>query len=508
MLTNQNLILEGVFKYKLYDASGNIKQQSDNLKNFITPTGLSYPSIFKFADCFRFLSLGSGTGANTILGLGTTGLNIPIPEFQYIGSRTSFSDVNTSEYEIPGCGYTESNNKLVLSRSWKVPISSQTFAGNYIFKELMLSPGRPTGITNLCGCLGSDTSNGGVDASAIADYYDSISYSLICNANKAFSRIILTNPITVNVTDFLVVSYDLNINYNSGISHFVNSINNNFSTNWSGYITGSSSVINHGLCLINDKDNTQKSSYRNQINNYFWQYEYGESYVPLWGSPLEPSCLSNNLLAYISTDNVQFLVNQISGGALDITSFYPYNISGFRPSSGLMTFVTQPSITNDNRYFNIRTNLSGPIYPEQTNVFINGSPQSDINYIFHTSSNKTNNILSYFVSDRLRSVLYPFVFTNLTASTNGWKNGGFPVPFVRSMVLNYSDATSVINQTMYPFLDLLFTGKNGESIPPTGSDSSYSNPSQNYFYLGGGGDLTLSFALTWSSPCESGVIGC
>lgn len=513
MLFKQNLSLQGEFSYKVYSENGILKQEASGIKNFITSTGLTYPSTYAFADCFRFITLGSGNDNNTIIGAfgGTTGLTQPIKAFSYIGSRTDFNDPATTAYESPSCGYLESSGQVQLSRGWKIPNGYNTFSGDYTFYELMLSPGKPTGAAGLCGCQGSDTSNGGVDASIIADYYDTISNASICKARSAFTRIILDPPITVNDRDFLVVNYSLNVGFDTGINIFTKNISNTFSSNWGGAITGTTSLIHHGIKLINNGDSTNHAGFRNQIHpnseTYTWASEYGESFVPLWGAPLEPSCLSTNLLAYLSTDNVQFLANQISGGAFDHTLWEPYTFGGYPQSSGLLISVPNPSNTNNPRLFNIRTNLTGPIYPNQTGAEAIGTPLSDINYIFHSSYSKSNLNLSHIVSDRYGSILHSCVFTNLNSFN--WANGTSPTPLVRSMVLNYKDITSVSNNIMYPFLDVLFTGNMGEGLCDLNpSDYSYSSPSSDYFFLGGGGDLTLSFTLTWSSPCPFGVDGC
>lgn len=509
----QKVSIQGTVDYRIYGENGELKHEVVGIKNFITSTGLTFPATYAYADCFRFISLGTGLNQNSISGSfgGTTGLYSGIKEFLYIGSRTSFSDETTADYENPGCGFSESIGQVTLSRAWKIPSGTGTFDNNYNFNEIMLSPGRPTGTSLQCGCQGGDTSNGGVDASIVADYYDSIGTS-ICKGNKAFSRIALANPITVNTRDFLVVNYNLNLLYDSGVDTFATTIvNNNFSPYWTGKITGASNIIHHGIKLINNGGNTDLSTSRNQVSpngeSYTWTSEYGESYIPLWGAPLEPSCLASNLIAYMSTDNLQFLVNQISGGALDSTLWQPYNPTGYTLSSGLKSFIANPSVTIDSRYFNIRTSLSNGFWPEQTGVFaeINSSP-ANTNYILHSSSNKTSNPLAYVPSGRSRTILYPFVFTNLNSFN--WINGTSPTPLCRSMIINYSDTTAIGNSTMYPFLDLLFTGTAREGLVPTGSDTSYGTPSNDYYPLGNGGDLTISFALTWSAPCPNNVIGC
>lgn len=514
MSLKQNFAIKGYFGYEIYDVSGNLKRKVSNIPNFITSTGLGYPATYNFADCFRFISLGSGTEPNTILGSygGTTGLSQPLDNFSYIGSRTSFSDINSSQYSTGSCGFRELPGQVTLSRGWKIPTGADNFDGNYSFKELMLTPGKPTGIAGLCGCNQGDITNGGVDASIVADYYDNLAGNKsICNANKAFTRIIPSDPIDVNIGDYVIITYDLNLVYDTGINQFNININNNFSPYWSGAITGSYNLLHHGVSLVNDGDGSPKSNYRNQITNtdnntpYYWAYEVGESFVPYWGSPLEPSTSSANLLAYLSTDNVNFLVNQFNGGYFSTGDWQPYNPTGHPQSSGLMAPLPYPTQTMPSELLNIRTDKSYVRYPNKTDILNSGPPNSDINYIYQSFSNKNNFMLSFVPSGRSRSIIYPFVFTNLNSFN--WANGASPPPLVRSMVLNYSDANARYYNNTYPFLDLLFSGISGEGIPATG-EWYYEDLSTNYYPLGNGGDLTLSFLLTWSSPCDGSVVGC
>src|SRR5581483_3806320 len=125
MLPNQNLSIRGTFKFDVYKADGTLKYSSPNINNFITSTGLCFPAYYAFADCFRFLSVGSGTTANSITGgfngWGTTGLAQPLDGFTYIGSRTDPNDASTSLYESEACGYREEGNKVVLTRAWRLP---------------------------------------------------------------------------------------------------------------------------------------------------------------------------------------------------------------------------------------------------------------------------------------------------------------------------------------------------------------------------------------------------
>jgi hypothetical protein len=510
MQVNGNLFLQGKFRYDVYNENGELKKSVSGIKNFITTTGLGYAATYAFADLFRFISLGSGNASNSIIGLGTTGLDV-YTDFSYIGSRSSYSDPSTSQYENPSCGYLESNGSVTLSRGWKIPKDADTFDGVYEFTEIMLTPGKPTGIAGLCGCGGGDIGGGGIDASVIADYYDSLATPSICNASGAFTRIVLDTPIEVNDRDYLVVNYDLTISFDNTVKDFNKFITNSFSSNWTGNVIGSYNILHHGLKLINNGNTIDESTARNQFapgfsESYNWNNEYGESFIPLWGAPLEPSCLRNNLVAYFSTDNAQFLVNQISGGHLVTGAWKPYNPDGYEQSNALKAPIAQPSQTTSVRYFNMRTDSTGPVYPAQDDIFSDGSPSSNINYIFHSTYSKINlNLSNIPTTSRYGTVLHSTTFTNLN-SVN-WINGISPTPLVRSMVLNYTDVNASSAGFMYPFLDLLFTGTAGESILSTG-DSGYTPANDNYFPLGNGGDLAISFLLSWTAPCPSEVVGC
>ena len=232
-LINHQAKIQGYLSYKIYDKNHNLKKEINGIRNFITNSGLSMVSQFSLADCMRFISLGSGTLQNTIMGNGTTGLSEPLSQFSYIGSRINYSDPTTSAYAVGACGFQENPSGVSLTRAWNIPTGG-TFNGSYTFQEIMVSPGRPTGSSLLCGTQAGQ--NPGVDASIIADYYDENQPS-ICSAPYAFSRII--TPISVNNNDYLVLSYTLDVVYTTGVQQFVINIDKTVlpptsaSTNWS-----------------------------------------------------------------------------------------------------------------------------------------------------------------------------------------------------------------------------------------------------------------------------------
>lgn len=154
MLVHAKLQLQGEYTVNVFHGNGTLRYSTGPHKNFITSTGLSMPYHVAFADCFRYLSLGSGDAYNTIEtgtnGVGTTGLNQPLGSFSYIGGRTQKNDGDHEYTQYSSASFSESENTLSLSRGWRVPIGDATFDTNYNFREFMISPGRPyvTGISN------------------------------------------------------------------------------------------------------------------------------------------------------------------------------------------------------------------------------------------------------------------------------------------------------------------------------------------------------------------------
>ena len=61
METKAKYGLQGAFKVDIYDDKDNLVDTTKYFSNFITQSGLKYPTIYSFADCFRFLSVGQGT---------------------------------------------------------------------------------------------------------------------------------------------------------------------------------------------------------------------------------------------------------------------------------------------------------------------------------------------------------------------------------------------------------------------------------------------------------------
>ena len=154
MKFDSHLQVQGEYTVDVYRRDGNLSYSMGPFKNFITSTGLSYPHNFAFADCFRYISFGSGTAVNSIKntingGWGTITLDKPMTGFSFIGGRGTQYDSAHATSQYSSASFKETISGLSLSRGWRVPIGDTNyFDTGYTFKEVMLSPGRPyvTGI--------------------------------------------------------------------------------------------------------------------------------------------------------------------------------------------------------------------------------------------------------------------------------------------------------------------------------------------------------------------------
>lgn len=394
-MPHTHLNLHGEFKVDVFDISGNLLRTTDYIKNFITNSGTLYPYYFAFADCFRFLSLGTGTGKNST-GLSmapTTGLNSGVAGYQYIGS----GNYTTGGFLGGGCGNScnPTGNTITLIRQWGLPnLTGGYFTNSYNFSEIMVSPGRPyvsgytdnshTVHTGLCDCndLGYSISNfggspdlTGLDCSQIAAYYallpnigEHINNQFgasgglrprlkLCDAPQAFSRI--TGNFNVTSGEILSITYQLNISFTTGVQ--TGALFSTFPTgtdhNWNA-LGSATNITNPGIKLIVDSYTSQNNlsvlapngNWRMQqidyANNTSWPLSdlYGESFVPSLGMPMEPSAIydqGGNFSAYISDDNTQFMVAS-TGGPCPTGLYKPWNAGGknLPQNSGLLTFQT------------------------------------------------------------------------------------------------------------------------------------------------------------------------
>lgn len=575
------LKLQGQFKFDLYDKHGSLLKTSNYINNFITQSGLSYPLHFAFADCFRFLSVGSGDVGNSIVPENeTTGLQIPDPEFSYIGSRENFLNASSSNYSNSSCGYRFSqDNILELYRGWSLPNNlpgdEGVFQNDGHFKEFMVSPGRPyvevydsqnQDTKYLCSCNESFNGQQGKDCSTIPEYYNFISRKengrlKICDATKAFARVL--HDLQYVSGSRLNVTYKLTISINTGLR--IQEMNNSHSfptNNLQGKTNLIQGITQPGLKLINDGEidppYAPSNAYRLQSWDYdcpydggckYYQFnqEYGESFIPAHGIPLEP-CVHyyrsnrsprsansiDNIVHYVSEDNIQFLVSE-NGGPLENNKtgqLAPWNkdsqIVVDVINSGIKKYKNYNKFTiNNSAYwfsnpmeYDIRTkNYS--IIANKDNI-LNQEIFSKENYQFldignvSTSYSKNGN-------KRTRSVNSNFTFRDYPFITKF---------YIKSFISSYRDIPYAQTNggngdtgKLVPFLDSIFSGsgenavfipkiitgiKEYDNLNNTGAFISGAN-SNDYFYLTSEQQSLypiLFNTLKWSADCPDNVNGC
>ena len=637
MIVERNLLLQGEYTVDVYKGDGTLRYSLGPSKNFITSTGLSMPIDFAFADCFRYLSLGSGTAVNSITSnsaLGTNSLQIPLPQFSYIGGRQVQYDTAHAQSYYISASFQEINNTVKLSRGWRVPVGTDTFATPFTFKEFMLSPGQPasTGISwinninpnpnfgppidnfisnylvylagtwtanqwvgyavliydvsnnliaqktivsntttqlnvdsnwdmglspdhfsiypyfSLCHCAETDydirgyNQITGPDFSATADEYR-IRGTPICQQTGAFVRVV-TN-MAVNQGDYMVLNYTLNVSFDSGVNPFY--LFNNFSrstdgydvNNWASYSSGCSALLHHGLKLINPGSVNISAPGGNMTQPsplFVADYDYGESFIGPWGCPLEPYCSTSSLSAYLSSDNLQFVVNPVDGGA---------SVGLANTNSGLMLFRSHPYTDAAGGF---PTNLFNIRQPYGTNGSVNNTP-NPIDYTTDSAGSTTGDF-GHFInfgqannSDisvnatasiiRTRSISRNFEFWGPVQSTNPPYFSGPGIndgTQIRNMVLSFVDTNYL--GCHIPYMDIGFATSGMHYFPRLGYYSqsidgvittSYLPAPANYvfdtgdmgeghtpknYYLESTAKLTLWFKIIWGSPCDTSVQGC
>ena len=283
--------LEGSFRVKTFDADNNLIEDTDEFSNFITASGLRYPSIYSFADCFRFLTLGQGTAQNSHtgnVGLGrnpTTGvqdyvnsngqITLSDGTFQStisLGRQSYFGGTNA------GCGTIVTNAGNIMYRAWSVPSGNKLTSTAISINEFMVSPSS-----------GNDPSG-----------------------NIAFSRVVRSVIIPANSRS--IISYQLAMRLqNTGATPFASIIQ-----------TGSANV-DEDLSLIREWQNL--SGYFRQITPGLRYVDIqGSTYVPKYGDCFEPSKVDvTKLVTYFSPDNSAFDVSATGANQQSESSAYAAN---------------------------------------------------------------------------------------------------------------------------------------------------------------------------------------
>lgn len=461
--------LEGKFKFEVFAQDGSLNYFTEYTPNFITPSGLNYIKEFALADCFRFVSVGTGTGQNTVIGNGTTGLGAPVSGYQYIGGNP-ISCGRGNQYIEGACGYRVDRTGFSLFRGWRVPAETGVyFNRNYIFNEFMVTPGpsrvsgyRYGGLSGACSC----NQQVYVDSSEIGPVREGIeapdfflNYPQICDADKAFARVLRRIP--VNSGEFLIVHYSLFVTASTGITSFrfssgrgisvYNGENTDGIYNWSG-CSGRYSLVHYGFKPINN-GNVLSAGAAIQINSSY-DFRIGESFIPFFGIPFEPSCPLSRRVGYLTNDNVQFFANPLGAAMSDTGKYFPYSFSGEPFPSGVIYFLpnliseySDDSTINDNY-----TTYESIINARRSSSFLSRPYTGDF---LTVSSFTAEEVISTEVSgsgvnlpnsgrNRSLSLVYKFDDENLTG-----------IRVARAYVQSYRHSSTSANY--YPFLDMVLS---------------------------------------------------
>lgn len=292
--------LEGAFKVDLYSGK-KLVETTDFFSNFITPTGLTYPTNYAFADCFRFLSLGDGSTANqgsqALGSLGTTGLSQPITGFQ-----TSLSSIQTPLY-INWRGYETGSNGGASACGTIIDTT-----GPRLFRSWAIPTGGEDVTVNATGVIG------GLN---IEEFMVSPSSGIDPTGKYAFSRVL--RHIFIPNGYRAIVTYQLKINIqNTGVTAF----------NSGTFATGNAEVSND-LGLIREWANLS-GYYRQVYHGLRCVDAAGATFIPKFGDGMEP-CSRNlqSVAFYLSPDNAQF-----DAGGLGVA---PNSVSEAYAADGLMS---------------------------------------------------------------------------------------------------------------------------------------------------------------------------
>lgn len=557
MIFRKECAIEGKFKFDVYSKDNQLKSTTHYVPNFITSTGLNYINKFPFADCFRYLSIGSGTGSNSIVGLGTTGLLVPISGLTYMGGGGFSSciepEAQINKYVTKGCGYRIDNAGITLSRAWRVPITDDTFFSTPLnFNEYMLSPGHPPIMGYIdpfegagtfdspyetCGCEEFSYKNSGDTSEVVygkeaSDFYNT--YPYICKSDKSFSRII--KNVSVNPDEYLVVNYSLGISFNTGVRVFKTNVSHSLSAlgdvfNWpdGASVSGIYSLIHPGIKLIDNGDlNSVSFVPQIQSASLISEFRVGESFNPPLGCPMEPSLLKDFRTAYLSNDNLQFLVNDRAGGAYDSSQYYPTNPTGRPLPSGVQTYnknwINDTSFSSvdlggfslGKQFFHTRSESwidDTSVYPDQSLITdsVAAPFETIVGNTFYPISSEAVVVSDLIDSSpftgrsRGKYITFQFKDPNLSNPT-----GGEVLP-VRSIVYAYKTTDPYYFSSM----DMILQPSGGPRVP-TNNGTSYTEPlpiiggwgNSGHFYLDINNILQVNLKLSWSSPCSSEVIGC
>ena len=338
MITNTECALQGQFKVDIYNKENHLVDTTDWFNNYITNTGLFYPLTYPFADCFRFLSLGSSSSANTDA---TTGLVNPMSfnnKFSVLdenGSPAGFQHVShwgkeayhvagpPPDYATPGsCGAQHHKTGPLLFRGWNVPSGNFYVSKNLNINEFAVSP------------------------SSGADPLGS----------KAFSRIV--KPIIIPSGTRSIISYRLKLAIDSGIKTF-----------GAGTFSIAGADTSEGSTILNTLGNL--SGYYRQVYHGFRLVDnQGRTYIPKYGEAMEPSCKNlDKLSLYLSPAYSQFSANPLGGAGNGGAIYHATSDSGLYPLSYGHAITNIRSVGSEDEFYSLNQLEQSTIPEEKINVF-------------------------------------------------------------------------------------------------------------------------------------------
>jgi hypothetical protein len=292
--------LKGAFKVDTFNASGEFVETTDWFDNFITQSGLNYPTIYSFANCFRFLTIGTNStpnrgGFNYPTDKPTSGCESPLLEYWVTDGATDSKENGTwigyKGYETGINGYNSACTTSFIDprgprffRAWHIP----TGEGKTISK---LNENEMLNIQELAVSPGSGTDPTG---------------------RFAFSRITRNLPIKAGYS--VIITYQLQMNL----------LNNQTSGFSKIFYTGDANT---------EVDNDIVGGW-SELSGYYRQVwcglscidKYGVSFIPKYGNGMEPSLTNlNKYFLYLSPDNAAFDVSPSGGYIQDSNLSYASN---------------------------------------------------------------------------------------------------------------------------------------------------------------------------------------
>lgn len=281
--------LQGAFKVDIFDANDKLIESTDFFTNFVTQSGLKYPSIYAYPDCMRFLTLGQGTIANSATGNAaalryqTTGIQDPVNTNGLIttsdGGFQSVSYMGRDYYyggADAGCGTLVAKSGPIYYRAWSIPTGNKLTSTAVNINEFMVSPNSGSAPTG----------------------------------RHAFSRVV--KSVTIPANSKSIISYQLQVKIlQTGIA----------ALNSGAFVTGQGNVDNDASLLA---EWAVQSGYYRQIHHGLRLIDiYGSTYTPKWGDGMEPSRADvSKFRGYFSPDNAQFDVSVTGGAGLSEAAAY------------------------------------------------------------------------------------------------------------------------------------------------------------------------------------------